>query len=83
MSVAGPMVSPGGRRCLPEETGLGVDAQVVALEQNSLVNLVGRPMRVARKRPGPGAKPSDFPRRSNHSTRQAHGEDKGGRPLWL
>jgi hypothetical protein len=32
---------------------------------------------------GPGVKPSEFLIRSNHSTRQAHGEDKGGRPLWL
>jgi hypothetical protein len=81
------VVSPGGRRCLPEETGSVVDALVVAQELNSQVNLVGRPRQVARKRPGPvmgpGEKPSEFPRRSNHSTRQAHGEDKGGRPLWL
>jgi hypothetical protein len=40
-SVVGPVVSPSGWRCLPEETGSGVDAQVVAPEQNSLVNLVG------------------------------------------
>jgi hypothetical protein len=27
--------------------------------------------------------PSEFPRRSNHSTLQSHGEERGGRPLWL
>jgi hypothetical protein len=32
---------------------------------------------------GPGAKPNEFPRRSNHSTLQAHGEERGERPLWL
>jgi hypothetical protein len=37
----------------------------------------------ARSGNGLGEKPSEFPRRSNHSTQQAHGEDKGGRLLWL
>jgi hypothetical protein len=37
----------------------------------------------ARSSNGPGEKPSEFPRRSNHSNRQAHDEDKGGRLLWL
>jgi hypothetical protein len=45
-----------------------VDAQVVAPELNSQVNLVGRRRKVVRKRPSPGEKPSEFPRRSNQST---------------
>jgi hypothetical protein len=42
--------------------------QVVAPELNSQVNLVGRRRKVVRKRPGPGKKPIEFPRRSNQST---------------
>jgi hypothetical protein len=42
---------------------------VVAPEFNSQVNLVGQPRKVGRKRPGPGEKPSELPRRSNQSTR--------------
>jgi hypothetical protein len=41
---------------------------VVAPELNSQVNLVGRRRKVVRKRPSPGEKPSEFPRRSNQST---------------
>jgi hypothetical protein len=41
---------------------------VVAPELNSQVNLVGRRRKVVRKRPGPGEKPIEFPRRSNQST---------------
>jgi hypothetical protein len=79
----GPVVSLGGRRCLPNETGSLVDAQVVALELNSEVNLVGQPRKVVRRRPCPGQKPSELPRSSNQSTRQDHGEDKEGRSIWL
>jgi hypothetical protein len=67
-SVDGRVVSLSGRRCLPNETGSVVDAQVVAPELNSEVNLVGRPRKVVRKRLGPGEKPSELPRRSNQST---------------
>jgi hypothetical protein len=45
-----------------------VDAQVVAPELNSEVNLVGRRRKVVRKRPSPREKPSEFPRRSNQLT---------------
>jgi hypothetical protein len=62
------MVSLGGRRRLPNETGSVVDAKVVAPELNSQVNLVGQRRKVVRKRPRPGEKPSEFPRRSNQST---------------
>jgi hypothetical protein len=51
-SGVGPVVSPGGRRCPPVETGPVVSALAVAQELNSQVNLVGRPRQVARKRPG-------------------------------
>jgi hypothetical protein len=77
------VVSLGGRRCLPNETASVVDAQVVAPELNSRVNLVGRPRKVVRKRSCSGEKPSELPRRSNQSTRQDHGEDKEGRSIWL
>jgi hypothetical protein len=59
------VVSLGGRRCLPNESGSVVDAQVVAPDLNSQVNLVGRPRKVMRKRPCPGEKPSELPWRSN------------------
>jgi hypothetical protein len=67
-SVDGLVVSLGGRRRLPNETGSVVDAQVVAPELNSQVNFVGRRRKVVRKRPSPGEKPIEFPRRSNQST---------------
>jgi hypothetical protein len=67
-SVDGLVVSLGGRRRLPNETGSVVDAQVVAPELNSQVNLVGRRRKVVRKRLGLGKKPIEFPRRSNQST---------------
>jgi hypothetical protein len=77
------VVSLGGRRCLPNETGSLVDAQVVSPELNSQVNLVGRPRKVVRERPCLGEKPSELPRRSNQLTRQDHSEDKEGRSIWL
>ena len=77
------MVSLGGQRCLRNETRSLVDAQVVALELNYQVNLVGRPRKVVRKRPCPGEKSSELPRRSNQTTRQDHGEDKEGRSIWI
>jgi hypothetical protein len=64
------------------ETGPVVSALAVAQKMNSHVNLVGQPRQgceeEARSDNGSGVNPNEFPRRLNHSTQKAHGEDKGG-----